>query len=198
MHMISAAYYPMPARGDLFYPLKITTVPMLIVTAIVMLIAWFRARPLKRNAYLFGLAAVSIIALLPFLPRVDNGYKQVKYIGTEKFEIPWQYSPYGGTELPGGEYFNIRVSGSDLAPKYNTMVGTMIVGISTEKHFDHAENVPEDGCVEYSSNEKLKCRFTYLNYYFTASGDRDLFPEDKTVLFRGISELFESFRSEKD
>ncbi|AVX04991.1 hypothetical protein MXMO3_02479 [Maritalea myrionectae] len=195
---MSTSYYPMPARGDLLYPLKITMVPMLIVTAIVMLIIWFRSRPLKRNAYLFGLVAVSIIALLPFLPHVDNGYKQVQYIGTEKFEVPWQYSPYGGTERLGGEYFNIRVNGSDLAPKYNTMVGTMIVGISTKKHFDHAEDVPEDGCVEYSSNRKLRCQFAGAGYNFTAAGDRDLFPENKSILFSDIAALFDSFRADKE
>ena len=184
-------YHPMAARGDLFRPLRQGAFPATILTAIAMFTLWLWLRPLAPRIYLIGLLIVAAIALLPLLPRIDSGYRQVYFLDKERYEIPWQYSPYNGSPDRGGQYFLIKVSVQDLAPRYAYQGDVIIIGKAVDYNYGKGGESPKELCTMGKYN--FHCQWQRGNSVFIASGDADLFPSEVSDLMISASELLDSF-----
>lgn len=184
-------YHPMAALGDLFRPLRQAAIAVPILAAVAMFSLWLWRRPLAPRIYWIGLSVLLFAAVLPLLPKIDSGYRQVYWLEKEKHEIPWQYGPYNGSPDRGGKYFLVKVSVPDLVPRYETRGETIIIGKAVA--FNHGEGgaPPEKLCTKNSS--RLECQWQRGNFVFMASGDANLFPSDLTDLMVSAADLLDSF-----
>ncbi len=66
--MIYASYHPMYARGDLLYPLRVSSIPLLILTSIVVASLWLWRRPLNHLIYALGMFVAASMSLTIVLP----------------------------------------------------------------------------------------------------------------------------------
>ncbi|GLQ18105.1 hypothetical protein [Maritalea porphyrae] len=196
--MIYASYHPMYARGDLLYPLRVSSIPLLILTSIVVASLWLWRRPLQHLIYALGMFVAASISLTIVLPRVESGYKQIYYVGEERFEIPWQFSPYSGSPDLGGKDFRIIATIPELIPEYDTREKTVTIGISIKEFPERAETNSGSTCSLADSYGRISCRWPYGKYFLDVSGDQRLFAEDKSGLYPAISALFDSFRVEAE
>lgn len=188
---VSEFYHPMTVHGDLFHLLRYGALFLPVLAAIGMLGLWFWRRPLSPRHYQGGLAILVIAACLPSLPRVDSGYHQSYWLGENRHEIRWQYSPYKGSPEPGGKYFLVEVSVPDLAPRYETREKTVIIGKAVD--FNHGEGGParEEPCRRRSSS--MSCEWQRGGRVYWAYGKAGLFPSDLPVFLETVADLLDGF-----
>jgi len=188
---VSEFYHPMAVYGDLFHLLRYGALFLPVLAAIGMLGLWFWRRPLSSRHYQGGLAILVIAACLTLLPRVDSGYRQSYWLGENRHEIPWQYSPYNGSSEPGGKSFLVEVSVPDLAPRYETREKTVIIGKAVG--FNKGEGGParEEPCRRRSSS--MSCEWRGSDRVYSVSGKAELFPSDLPAFMVSVADLLDGF-----
>lgn len=188
---VSEFYHPMAVRGDLFVPLRYGAIALPVLVAVGMLGFWLGPRRLSPRYYQGGLTVLAIAACFPFLPRVDSGYHQSYWLGENRHEIPWQYSPYNGSPEPGGKYFLVKVSVPDLVPRYETREKTVIIGKAVD--FIHGKGGPArvEPCRRQFSS--MSCEWQRGDNVYSASGNVELFPSDMPVFMVSVAELLDGF-----
>lgn len=188
---VSEFYHPMAARGDLFGPLRSGAIALPVLATVGMLGLWFRRRPLSPRHYQGGLIVLTIAACLPLLPKMDSGFHQHYWLGENRYEIPWQYSPYNGSPAPGGKYFLVKVSVPDLVPGYETREKTVIIGKAVD--FNHGKGGPArvEPCRRRTSS--LNCQWKRGDSVYYVYGDVELFPSDMPVFMVSVAELLDGF-----
>ncbi len=189
---VGESYHPMAVRGDLFHLLRQWAVAATILTAIVVFGLWLWRRPLAPRIYVIGLFVIGIISLIPLLPSIDSGYRQAYFLGDDKYEIPWQYGPYNGDPERGGQYFLVKVSVANLAPKYETQEDTIIIGMAVDFNYGTGGGAPEEICLV--DNYNFSCQWQLGNSVFMASGEAKLFPSDVSGLLASAPDLLQSFK----
>ncbi|MEM9783148.1 MAG: hypothetical protein AAF899_11795 [Pseudomonadota bacterium] len=184
-------YHPMAASGDLLHPLRQWSMLVPLVTVAVIFVCWLLRRPLSVGVYVAGTCCIVDSALLPLLPRVDSGYKQVYWIGDQQYQIPWQYGPFNGQDEPGGSHFLVRVSPEGWAPRYVTDKKTIIVGIASD--WSTWRNL--SGSAEICSIEeyRFQCQWSNGRISYHASGHPDLTPINPEAFAIEVTELLDGF-----
>ena len=188
---VSEHYHPMAAHGDLLEPLRKGALIGPALTAVVMFSVWLQQRPLSNRAYLIGLSVLAAAALLPALPRLDSGYRQVYWLGDSRHEIPWQYRPYNGSPYRGGKSFLLRVSMPDLIPYYERTSDEIIIGKAVDFNFGDGGTAPTEMCAMI--RERFTCEWQRGDFVFRASGRNELFPSDASGFMVSVADLLDSF-----
>jgi len=188
---VSEFYHPMAVYGDLFHLLRYGALFLPVLAAIGMLGLWFWRRPLSPRHHQGGLALLVIAACLPLLPRVDSGYHQSYWLGENRHEIPWQYSPYNGSPEPGGKYFLVEASVPDLAPRYETQEKTVIIGKAVGFNYGEGGPAREEPCRKRSSS--MSCEWRRGDSVYSASGKAGLFPSDLPAFMVSVADLLDGF-----
>ncbi|MGR3623515.1 hypothetical protein [Pseudophaeobacter sp.] len=189
--IVGAHYHPMATKGDLFLPLRYGALILPCALAIIFLCLWSWRGPLSPRLYLSGIVILGLAALLPSLPRVDSGYRQVYWLGETRYEIPWQYSPYNGSKERGGKYFLVKVSAPELAPRYETREKTIIIGKAVDSNSYKGGPSSEDPC--RGSSHSMECKWQVGDRVYSASGDAGLFPSDIPAFMASVADLLDGF-----
>ncbi|WP_108819878.1 hypothetical protein [Pseudovibrio sp. Alg231-02] len=191
-HVVIEAYFPMQARGDkLFYPRQ-NAVFIPILAAVLLFAIWLWRRPFAPFIYKCGLLILALAALSPFLPRVETDFQQVYWIGKARYEIPWQYAPSRGSIRPGGDLFQVRVSFPDMTPLYESRQKTITIGRALYFQFSINALGPAKLCKPLFG--KLQCQWLRGEVVYSATGDKDLFPDDPSSLMTPVENLLDSFQ----
>ena len=185
--LVSESYHPMSAKGDLFYPLRQWAVAIVFLFGVGMYAYWSMRRPLAPRVYQVGIVILLLISLMPFLPRVDSGYTHPYYLGEQRHEIPWQYSPSGGQDEAGGEDFRVRVSLPDLPLTYGALSQTVTV----TKALGFRDGQPAETCMLV--RRSTRCEWQRGEYVYSVMGDIGHFPEDTTEMMISVADLLDSF-----
>ncbi|MBB3993862.1 hypothetical protein GGR95_001493 [Sulfitobacter undariae] len=189
---INEFYHPMAARGDLFHPVRKVALPLIGFAAVAMLGLWFWRRPLAPQTYLFGLAAIVGISMLPILPKIDSGYQQVYRLGDVVSEVPWRYGPVMGGRVESEKYFTVTVTVPDLAPVYGNSGPTLTIGKAIDFNNGEGGAVPAETCnSQYGS---LDCQWQHGDFVYFANNSREVTDNDLTRLMPAIVELLDSFQ----
>lgn len=147
---------------------------------------WPDASGVKKNVIVIVLAMS-----VQFLPYLDNGYRQVYWLGETKHEIPWRYSPFNGDEESGGRFFLVKVSAPSLEPQPHSRVQTIISGKAVDFNHGRGGEEPATPCSE--NRNRLNCEWMRGDYVYLAAGERELFPDDTSALLTSIVDLLDSF-----
>lgn len=191
MSAVSESYFPMEAKGDLFQPLRMMMIVGVILTMIVMSVLEARRGPLAPLAYKIGLVILVLISLIPFLPRVDNGYEQTYFLNDQRHDVPWQYAPSSGKDVPGGRYFLARVALPDMGKNSHALSQTITIGKAIDVNNGRGGEIQNETCVTGKYN--TKCEWQRGDFFYSASGDTDLFPSDVTEILTKAADLLDSF-----
>lgn len=182
----------MSARGDLLRPLRLGAIIVPIVAGVLMLCVWMRWHPLAPRFYLIGLFVVGVGGLLTLLPRIDSSYRQVYWLGSDRYEIPWQYSPFNGSTDRGGKYFLIKVSVPGLVPRYEAQGETFIIGKAVDFNHGKGGSAPAEVCkTNYS---RLECQWQRDASVFIASGNANILRPNISALMPSVADLLDSFK----
>jgi len=138
-----------------------------------------------------GIAVLVLISVVPILPRIDSGYKQVYFLNDLRHEIPWQYSPSGGSSNVGGRYFLARVSLPDMGQDYAALSQTISIGKAVDVNNGRGGDVADETCV--TKRRTIRCEWRHGDFVYMASGDADKFPEDVTELMTSAANLLDGF-----
>lgn len=200
MFRVSETYHPMAAHGDLLHPLRLwsAAVPLAIAFASIAALVFWR-RPLPSRLYVLGMWVMGIGVAFPYVvPPIDNGYKQVYWIGDKSYAIPWIYGPYNGQETPGGEYFLIRVSPHDLAPQYERPGHTIILGVYSTPQIHRGRNSLAETCTVPTPHGRFECRWTRNGVSYGASGERRHAPNDPKTFMAAVADMLDSFATDQN
>ncbi|MES0811493.1 hypothetical protein ABLO27_18550 [Roseibium sp. SCPC15] len=184
---ISEIYHPMSVRGDLLHPLRLAAAFAPLIIAACLLTLRIRYCRLKPRIYSFGVSLLAIFAVLPLLPSVNNNYRQVYWLDDIKHEIPWQYAPHNGSSEPGGKYFLIKVSASNLVPAYETSIRTITIGKALGFNYGEGDAVPDEICSLKPYGQE--CQWRRGDFVYSARGDNDLFPSDISNFTNSVTDL---------
>ncbi|WP_160116720.1 hypothetical protein [Pseudovibrio ascidiaceicola] len=191
-HVVIETYSPMKARGDKLFYLRQTAVIIPILAGVVMFAIWLWRRPLAPLIYKSGLLVLALVALSPFLPRIETDFQQIYWIGQARYEIPWQYAPSKGSIRPGGGHFEVRVSIPDMTPQYESKQKTLAIGKAS--YFQTSYNLPGPAELCKPFFGKLHCQWLRGDVVYSATGHKDLFPDDLGSLMTSAKELLDSFQ----
>lgn len=190
---VAEFYHPMAARGDLFHALRKWSFfgPVFAVLSISWVCLWKRSVP--DRVWLSMLGVTFLSALLPFLPRIDNGYKQVYWLADQAYEIPWQSGPYNGQDSPGGTYFLIKVTPQALLPIYAKAENeeTVVVGLFTENQIPEGRQPEAEICL--IEDYGFVCNWGEAGEFYYASGDLEHQPADPAAFAAEAEELLRGF-----
>ncbi len=91
----------------------------------------------------------------------------------------------------GGKYFLVKVSVSDLVPRYETREKTVIIGKAVD--FNHGKGGPArvEPCRRQFSS--MSCEWQRGDSVYSASGNAELFPSAMLVFMLSVAELLDGF-----
>ncbi|WP_424833370.1 hypothetical protein [Ruegeria sp.] len=196
---VTAHYFPMLELSDHMYVFRAWSVSIPVIVAMVILVLWHNRRPLPPRNYFFALIPLFFAFTLTFLPRVENGYEQEYWLGSQKHAIPWNFAPYNGQTQRGGSVFFIRVRGDELAPFFPQKPdasGHLILGKSTSFGFGLDAPVPKKTCDADRYN--FKCEWKKGDYVYYLSSQAHSVPYDPESLLMPIVELMDRFEVEAE
>ncbi|MFY2825242.1 hypothetical protein [Ruegeria sp. MALMAid1280] len=193
-YSVGSFYHPMPARGDLIFPIKASAVLVPTITAASIFLLWLMKRPLPRTMYFVGLLVLAVGCLLPLAPRLESGYKQTYWVMDQPHEIPWNYGPYNGQIERGGTYFLVKVSGPDWQPIYKSSGEEIIFGKASDFNFGEGGNAPTEICLP--AEYRFRCQLKRGSFVYFASANVDLFPKDPLRFMSSAADLLDGFEIE--
>ncbi|NRB01549.1 MAG: hypothetical protein HRU32_17365 [Rhodobacteraceae bacterium] len=192
MHGVRISYHPGAAKGDLLNPLRQMAWLGIILTPVIM-IAVTKLRPGRASmAYTLGGIVLVVWALLPILPRIDNGYKESTCIEGQRYEIPWQYNPEEIRETCAkNTYFIVRASLPELRPQYAEGDRAVLSKRAAQQRLPN--DVHDDlTCVIQNSSWQV-CRWSKAGFTYQVEWSERQLPELTPDLQDQIVDLLDSF-----
>ena len=189
--IVSEFYHPMAVRDDLLSPLRRWGFTVPIIAAVTVGGLWYWRDTVPSRVYDVGLVLPVVTCLLAVLPKLDSGFRQTYWLGDERYEIHWQYSPYNGSSDRGGKYFVLKVSGPELTPRYETQNEAIIIGKAVDFNNGHGGAVPGEMCAMVFS--RMTCQWKWAGSVYSASGKADLFPQILPEMMEAARDLLDGF-----
>ncbi|WP_139201410.1 hypothetical protein [Pseudovibrio axinellae] len=147
--------------------------------------------------YKTGLVVLLVAALVPVLPRIDYGSRQIYLHGGDLHQVPWVYRPYYGLADMGDDFFEVTASISDLSPIRewtpwpNNREQRLILGKAVDYNRGGGGESPEQTCLREHST--VRCEWKSGPYTYYLRGDVDEMPDDLSELRVQAGRLLDSF-----
>jgi hypothetical protein len=131
---------------------------LLIVTNLVVTIYLNRKRASGNKIALTGLSILIVLfALMNISTMFEREHSVTYFIGSQGYEIPWEYNPINGSGAVGGRYFVIHVSYPDFVARYTNSDFYGNGGLTLSKEEGDSKAVSGDTFGESCTDEKTIC-----------------------------------------
>jgi hypothetical protein len=116
---VGTFYHPNATEGN--WGLKYSWVFILLIVINLVVTIYLNRKSASRNKIaLTGLSIfIALFALMYISTLVEREHNVTYFIGSQGYEIPWEYNPINGSEAVGGTYFVIHLSYPDFVAQYN-------------------------------------------------------------------------------
>lgn len=165
-------YHPNATEGN--WGLKYSWVfILLIVTNLVVTIYLNRKKASGNKIVLIGLSILIVLfALVNISTMFEREHSVTYFIGSQGYEIPWEYNPINGSGAVGGTYFVIHVSYPDFVAQYTNSDFYRNGGLTLSKAEEGSKTVSDDIFGESCSDEKMICEMlgSASNTHFVQDG----------------------------
>ncbi len=186
----------MAALGDSLSFVRRNSVAIPILVALSIPILWFWWRPLNEWIYVVGVSALCIAAAIPLLPRIDSGYEQTYWLGTQRYSIPWQYAPRNGSKQPGGKFFIVEVRGPDLTPAYSGRGEKWTIKKAVVATGSNDGTLRIDNCD--TSKRNSRCEWKRGLYVYSTSTAALHFDDNPEEMMQSVEKLLAGFQVESE
>ena len=155
--LVGTSYHPNAIQGN--WGLKYGWVfILLIVTNLIVTIYLNRKSVLTNKIVLIGLSILIVLfALMNISTMFEREHSVTYFIGSQSYEIPWEYNPINGSGAVGGTYFVIHLSYPDFVAQYTNSDFYRNGGLTLSKAEEGSKTVSDDTFGESCTDEKTIC-----------------------------------------
>lgn len=154
---IGTFYHPNATEGN--WGLKYSWVFILLIVANLALTIYLnRTKASGNKIVLIGLSILIVLfAFMNISTMFERKHSVTYYIGSQSYEIPWEYNPINGSGAIGGTYFVIHVSYPDFVAQYTNSDFYRNGGLTLSKAEEGSKTVSDDTFGESCTDEKTIC-----------------------------------------